>query len=303
MDDLVVKRWVRFGHDRLYVHTSDGQRLGYWDNRAHTAIVEDEGHREAVEAAGARHVHGVVERVAPIPYSAVPLAAPPIPTTAAPDHRYFVSMPSAAERCTDLAATRPGAAARERAVALRQAAPVRTFVNRVIGAKTDERAWRIGADGEESVAARLGKLGERWKCLHAVPVGDKGSDIDHVVIGPGGVFTINTKHHPNATIWVGGDTVLVNGQRQPYVRNSRFEARRAAKFLTSVAGETVTAMGLIALVNIGDLTVKKQPVEGDVYVLTRWKLLSWLEARPQVLTDTQVERLYAVARRSTTWHT
>ncbi|MDP9431276.1 MAG: NERD domain-containing protein [Actinomycetota bacterium] len=50
--------------------------------------------------------------------------------------------------------------------------------------KTDERAWRIGADGEKAVAARLAELGDRWRVLHAVPVGERGSDIDHVVIGP-----------------------------------------------------------------------------------------------------------------------
>jgi hypothetical protein len=71
------------------------------------------------------------------------------------------------------------------------------------------------ADGEEAVAARLRKLGDRWKVLHAIPVGENGSDIDHVVIGPGGLFTINTKHHPNSAVWVGGNTFMVDGQQVP----------------------------------------------------------------------------------------
>ncbi|MBG6212216.1 hypothetical protein RCH23_000129 [Cryobacterium sp. CAN_C3] len=41
----------------------------------------------------------------------------------------------------------------------------------------------------------LSKLGPEWTVLHAVPVGSGSSDIDHVVIGPAGVFTINTKNH------------------------------------------------------------------------------------------------------------
>jgi hypothetical protein len=47
--------------------------------------------------------------------------------------------------------------------------------------------------------------------LHAVPVGDRGSDIDHVVIGHGGVYTVNTKTHliPNVTIKQMPDDVLV----------------------------------------------------------------------------------------------
>jgi len=73
-------------------------------------------------------------------------------------------------------------------------------------------------------------LSDRWKVLHAIPVGENGSDID-VVIGPGGPFTINTKHHPNSAVYVGGNTFMVDGQLVPYVRNSRFEAHRTSSSL------------------------------------------------------------------------
>jgi hypothetical protein len=122
----------------------------------------------------------------------------------------------AGEECEDLAARRGGAEAREQAVALRQAAPVRTFLARMLRVPTDERAWRVGADGEEKVAAQLVKLIQRdtrWRVLHAIPVGDRGSDIDHLVIGPGGIYSLNAKHHPGAKVWVGGNTFMANGQR------------------------------------------------------------------------------------------
>lgn len=203
---------------------------------------------------------------------------------------------------TDLAENRAGAAARERAVALRRAAPVRTLLARALGVKTDERAWRIGADAEESVAARLAKLGEQWKVLHAVGVGENGSDIDHVVIGPSGVFTINTKHHPDAAVWVGGNTLMVNGRRAPYVRNSLFEARRTSSLLTAALGGTpLTTTALIAVVGARQVTVKSQPAEGDVVVLTRRRVVRWLTRQPVALTGTEIEAIYEVARRSTTW--
>jgi hypothetical protein len=56
-----------------------------------------------------------------------------------------------------------------------------------LSCRTDERAWRIGAVGEEAVAKRLEGFGAGWRVLHSVPVGKRGSDIDHLVIGPGGV--------------------------------------------------------------------------------------------------------------------
>lgn len=166
--------------------------------------------------------------------------------------------------------------------------------------KTDERAWRIGADGEEAVAARLARLGDRWKVLHAVPVGYRGSDIDHVVIGPAGVFTVNAKHHPDATVWVGGDTFMVNGQCVPYVRNSRHEARRTAKLLAAAGAGTVDVTGLIAVMGaLGGFTVKAQP--DGVVVTTRKEVGKWLARQPETLTDEQVAALYEVARRSDTW--
>jgi hypothetical protein len=289
MDDLVFKRWVRHGHDRIYAQTGDGRRVGYWDNKTQRAVVADANDRVMFDAALAAHL-AAASPEGPAEDAPPPSAPPP---RLAPDYGYYVTSQG------DLGTALRGARAREQAVALRTEAPIRTLVGRVLGVKTDERAWRIGADGEESVGKQLAKLGAEWKSLHAVPVGDRGSDIDHVVIGPSGVYTINAKHHPNAKVWVGGNTFMVNGQRQPYVRNSRFEADRAAKFLTEAAGERIGVNGVIAVVNVGDFTVKKQP--DDVYVLTRLKLRSWLESRPPLLSRDQVEALYAVARRPQTW--
>jgi hypothetical protein len=160
----------------------------------------------------------------------------------------------------DLGVNEAGRAVHEQATAAREAAPVRTTLARILGVHTDERAWRIGATGERKVAAQLDKLPDGWHVLHSLPVGKRGADIDHLVIGPGGVFTINTKHHPDARIWVGGDTFLVNGHKQPYVRNSRHEAERASRLLTKAVGASVTVTGVIAVVGAtGGFTVKSPP--------------------------------------------
>lgn len=135
--------------------------------------------------------------------------------------------------------------------------------------------------------------------LHAVPVGENGSDIDHVVIGPGGVFTLNAKHHPGGKVWVAGTTFMVNGQKQPYLRNSRHEATRAGRLLTAATGMSVDATGVIVLVGVQDMTAKAAS-EGAEIVYRR-RLVSWLRRRPEVLDQEQVDGIYEVARRSTTW--
>ncbi len=179
---------------------------------------------------------------------------------------------------------------------------MRTLAARLLGVHTEERAWRIGADGEEKVSAQLAKVVKkdpRWRAIHAIPVGARGSDIDHLVIGPGGVFTLNAKHHRDARVWVCGDRFLVNGRHQHYVRHSRFEAQRASKLLADAVGHAVPAMGVVVLVNADSLTVKEQP--SDVWVVARMQICRWLLDRPAVLDDAEVGVIYEAARRSTTW--
>jgi hypothetical protein len=55
--------------------------------------------------------------------------------------------------------------------------------------------WSRGAQGEEHVGAILdGMRDDGWFALHDVSVGR--GNIDHILIGPAGIFTIETKSHP-----------------------------------------------------------------------------------------------------------
>ena len=221
MEEIVVSRWTRYGKDRLYVSTTGGEKVGWLDLETGHRTLDRPEYEVAFERAVADHAVLVAgpsgsgrHAGAEADRAPAELVAPAHVAQPSPDERPVQSAVPAFEPGEDLAAHRAGAMAREQAVAARQAAPGRTFVARLVGVHTEERAWRIGADGEELVGAQLDKLirkDPRWKALHAIEVGDKGSDIDHLVIGPGGVFTLNTKHHPKAKIWVGGNTFMVNG--------------------------------------------------------------------------------------------
>ena len=207
----------------------------------------------------------------------------------------------------DLAANRPGQGVRARAVEERAAQlaahPILGRLARLVDAKTDERAWRVGAMGEESVGRRLEKLtGKGWHVLHSVPVGERGSDIDHVLIGPGGVWTVNTKRHMGARVWLAPNQIRIDGHVQPYLRNSRFEAKRAAELLASVLGWTppvrpaiVLQLGLLA----DPITVKQHPE--DVDVLDASVVPRWFAKRPATLAPQEVETLHAAARLPGTW--
>ena len=196
----------------------------------------------------------------------------------------------------------PGQRAAEAERAARSAAPLRSRLSRLYGIHTDERAWRLGRKGEEAVGARLARLQVEWHVLHSIEVGAKGSDIDHVAIGPGGVYTINAKHHPGASVWVGGDCSMVNGHRQPYVRNSRHEAARASRILSSHAGFLVPVVGVIAVMGAQEgFVVKSQPADRTVHVVTRKRVGTWLRRRTTILNGSEIAAVFDVARRPQIW--
>jgi hypothetical protein len=199
---------------------------------------------------------------------------------------------------TDLALNRPGERARRQALDRRRKAPVKTALARVLRVHTEERAWRVGADGEEEVARRLRKLPDAWHVVHAVPVGERDSDIDHVVIGPAGVFTLNTKNHSRAKVWVAERSFLVNGLRTDYLRNARHEAARASRLLSTACAMDVSVEPVIVVL-AAELTIKA-PLDG-VHVVARRKIARWLARRPARLTRDEVARVYEQARRSTVW--
>lgn len=156
-----------------------------------------------------------------------------------------------------------------------------------------------GAIGELEVGRLLDGLGPGWHAVHAVPVGVRGSDIDHLVIGPGGVFTVNSKHHPRKTIWLGSRRLLVNGQARDHLRNASFEASRVAKALHAALGTRVHVTPTIAIVGARRYIVREEPAV--VVVRPADELVLWMRRRKRVLSDGQVSRLLQVACDEATW--
>ncbi|HWD83693.1 MAG TPA: nuclease-related domain-containing protein [Kribbella sp.] len=178
----------------------------------------------------------------------------------------------------------------------------RGTVARLVGRSpvTDEgKPWYSGALGELEVGRMLRKLGPRWTVLHAVPIGVRGADIDHLIVGQAGVFTVNTKHHRGQRIWVAGRGFLVSGQRQDYIRNSQHEAQRVARLLGKAVGWPVPVQAVVAVVGSASFSVKAAPT--GVHVLEAGGLVRWLKRRPPVLTGQQLEAVLRVVGTATTW--
>lgn len=207
------------------------------------------------------------------------------------------------ESWVDLAANAPGAAVRERARAewdeYHARRPVASTVARFLKLRTPDVSWAEGADGEELVGERLARLRSAgWFVLHSVPIGSNGADVDHLLIGPGGVFTINTKNHARANVWVGDRVIMVNGKKTDHLRNARTEGQRVSTVLTRETPWTVTAQPAIIIVT-QKYTVKGHPEH--VLVLRTRDVPNYFQQLPRIYSDESVEWIYDTARRSTIW--
>jgi hypothetical protein len=92
---------------------------------------------------------------------------------------------------------------------------------------------------------------------------------------------------------------MMNGHRQPYIRNSRYEAVRAGRLLSAAFGQTVNVSPIIVPVGASELTMKSAPA--DVHVVNRMRLRHWLSHRPSILDAELIRGIFDIARRSTTW--
>jgi Nuclease-related domain len=78
--------------------------------------------------------------------------------------------------------------------------------------------WERGARGERKVGAVLDGLGPRWHALHDIYLGR--GNIDHVLVGPAGVFTVETKSHPGR---IAVDRIDDHMLRQAYAESKVLE--------------------------------------------------------------------------------
>ncbi|MFD9306445.1 nuclease-related domain-containing protein [Streptomyces sp. NPDC060048] len=198
----------------------------------------------------------------------------------------------------DLARTRPGAEVRD-LLAAQGPTPVQRVINRLLRRKTRWDSWSRGLAGERKTGAELGRLTRHgWKVLHSIRL-SRGGDIDHLLIGPGGVFTVNTKNLRGKSVWIGDDVVKVDhGPARPYPAKSRAEAKYVRGVLERYCAFPVPVEPVLVFVGAQDLP--RVPTQLGVRIY-REREVSVLGPLTGKLTPEQVEAVYAVARHRGAW--
>jgi hypothetical protein len=156
----------------------------------------------------------------------------------------------------------------------------------------DAVAWRRGAVGERRTARLLGPLEQHgWAVLHDLAIPGSRANLDHLMIGPGGVFMIDSKQYrgrlrldPSGRLWHGRYPLA------PTLQAVSFEADQAAQVLPDPG---VVVVPIVA-VHGAQVPWGKVVMEG-VPVVTARRLPSMLRQLPAVLGP---ERVAAVANQA-----
>jgi hypothetical protein len=167
---------------------------------------------------------------------------------------------------------------------------------------SDAWPWYTGALGEIEVGRLLTALGPEWFVRHAVPIGADLKDVDHLVIGPGGVYVINTKHHQGKSVWVGDYVVRINKTTAPYISIAQGDGLDVARRLTNKVGFPVAVTSVIAVLHARSLVDGRLPHNRLVAVVDAQHLARWILAQPRNLEDGDLALIKHGAEDPQTWH-
>ncbi len=200
----------------------------------------------------------------------------------------------------DLAGHKPGAARSGNESPLRSRNLSGYYLRRALRLEPDPNSWQVGLRGERFVGRRLNRLGFRWRVIHSVPLGPPGADLNHLVIGPAGVFAISTTHHPKMPVHAMADQIRVLDQPRPeFLRRAAADAERAEELLSAALGSHVQVTPLLVVL-CGEFT-GRNPTGGAVPILAAQDVRGWLRSHGSRQKWRRVQQIFQLARRSTTW--
>ena len=162
-------------------------------------------------------------------------------------------------------------------------------------------AARPGASvaGVASIRAIVPTIPEDWAVFQAL------SPTSHLVMGPGGIFTVSV--HPLAGdwawAWVDQRTLLVAGRRTSFLRDAEVDSARVTELLRARIALRVPVRPVVTLVGARLLGRGKAAASTAVPVLPAEDLAAWLAAQPRVLRAGERMDLAGLIDHPGTWGT
>jgi hypothetical protein len=190
---------------------------------------------------------------------------------------------------------------------------------RASGQRQRDTELRLQADGRHAVADALrreveapvaGKLGRsgRWHMLHGIDmaVGGETVTIDHLIIGPPGVFVAEVRHQPGGKVRTFTNGIDVDGTPMDLARIRTVAEEvhdRLAEAIALAAGfdEVLDPPPVTPVIAVVGATIISHTRPRGVIVARAGDLARALRSRGDRLSPAAVEETYAVARRADTW--
>ena len=152
-------------------------------------------------------------------------------------------------------------------------------------------AWQTGAEGELRTGRLLEPLtAEGFRILHDRKIPGSRANIDHIVIGPPGIFVVETKSL-GGSLQIRGNDVFVAGRRKTGMID---EVKREALAVESALADEIAAHGWtvspVICVHRADLPMFRSEVAG-VRIVSGRDLVTRLRKADRVLSQVEVERL------------
>lgn len=262
-----MTRWQEYGHNRLYVNEQGDRRsLGYYDCKSGKLQLEPQHEGRAYEIVDLlwSFLAGLI-----------------------PDSVHELAHESLSPHASDLPRHR---AHDPRASHMSEPRPedYKSLKSRLLRQRTAPTPRQEGSrpKDERVVSKRLDVLKrDGWQTLSTV-VKRSGTDIDHLAIGPPGVFTINTAGSHDDV-------------HQAYLQSRLKAADAVARILTNATGLTVKVTPV--LVFVGTASNSAVASHADVLMTHAELIDQTLLDLPAVYSIQERAGIYAVARRAETW--
>jgi hypothetical protein len=142
-----------------------------------------------------------------------------------------------------------------------------------------------GASGEEHVGGLLDGMSDRgWRVIHDASLGR--GNVDHILIGPPGIFTIETKSHPGPVrvARVHGDTLR--------------QAQAQRKAIVRVTGVDVEALVVFSRAWVDRPMARRRGVR----VVPARMLLGYMSRLPPVLSPQEIDHAHELVARALLEH-
>jgi hypothetical protein len=161
------------------------------------------------------------------------------------------------------------------------------------------RIWSKGAKGEKIVAKKLKELPKKYTAIRDVKIPNYGGDFDHVVVGPTGIYIIETKNYkptyiPDENCWyhTSGRVSELNPAKQVKLQVSKLNG-----FLEPKLGKKFNKAVIFPVISpINHNLIFKNKIKSYEIVYPE-DLVGYISHKRKILTSSEVKEIINILAR------